>query len=160
VKGGGAGASVQACQAAENKRKRRTTRPSRATPAAASATATAGAALREWASRARSCAASSSEQRAARPRSAPTQRHGARRRRLCSALNARAVSLLPQPAAMNLSLVDPFVLAQDCPEVITGRLRASPPAPRCLSSTDSAQAAATRRRSASATAATCWPLDA
>lgn len=26
---------------------------------------------------------------------------------------------------MNLSLVDPFVLAQDCPEVITGRLRES-----------------------------------
>jgi hypothetical protein len=25
--------------------------------------------------------------------------------------------------AMNLSLVDPFVLAQDCPDVITGRLR-------------------------------------
>lgn len=24
---------------------------------------------------------------------------------------------------MNLSLVDPFVLAQDCPDVITGRLR-------------------------------------
>jgi COMPASS component SWD1 len=24
---------------------------------------------------------------------------------------------------MNLSLVDPFILAQDCPEVITGRLR-------------------------------------
>lgn len=27
---------------------------------------------------------------------------------------------------MNLSLVDPFVLAQDCPDVITGRLRESP----------------------------------
>lgn len=27
------------------------------------------------------------------------------------------------PPTMNLSLVDPFVLAQDCPEVITGRLR-------------------------------------
>ena len=26
---------------------------------------------------------------------------------------------------MNLSLVDPFVLAQDCPDVITGRLRES-----------------------------------
>lgn len=28
-----------------------------------------------------------------------------------------------QHSAMNLSLVDPFVLAQDCPEVITGKLR-------------------------------------
>ncbi|KAK1908105.1 hypothetical protein P3342_013425 [Pyrenophora teres f. teres] len=28
-----------------------------------------------------------------------------------------------QCAIMNLSLVDPFVLAQDCPDVITGRLR-------------------------------------
>jgi COMPASS component SWD1 len=30
---------------------------------------------------------------------------------------------------MNLSLVDPFVLAQDCPEVITGRLRESTMSP-------------------------------
>jgi hypothetical protein len=30
---------------------------------------------------------------------------------------------------MNLSLVDPFVLAQDCPEVIAGRLREHFPHP-------------------------------
>lgn len=65
---------------------------------------------------------------------------------------------------MNLSLVDPFVLAQDCPEVITGRLRESCPSPHALRrviAVDSpAQAAAIRRQSASATAATCSPLDA
>jgi hypothetical protein len=65
---------------------------------------------------------------------------------------------------MNLSLVDPFVLAQDCPEVITGRLREHP---RCCllllahidTMTHSAQAAAIRRRSASAITATCLHLD-
>jgi COMPASS component SWD1 len=66
---------------------------------------------------------------------------------------------------MNLSLVDPFILAQDCPEVITGRLRTcSPSLPLSLSTpcvrpvTHNPQAAAIRRRSASAIAATCSPL--
>jgi hypothetical protein len=37
--------------------------------------------------------------------------------------------------AMNLSLIDPFVLAQDCPEVITGRLReCRNPHPYCCDS--------------------------
>ena len=58
---------------------------------------------------------------------------------------------------MNLSLVDPFVLAQDCPEVITGRLREYPRAPRQMYTLgDSpAQAAAIRRRSVSVTVAIC-----
>jgi len=62
---------------------------------------------------------------------------------------------------MNLSLVDPFVLAQDCPEVITGRLSASyaSPTARLHPRADVAQAAATARRSASATAATSSPPD-
>lgn len=47
-------------------------------------------------------------------------------RRRCCALNT--ASYTPhclQCITMNLSLVDPFVLAQDCPDVITGRLRES-----------------------------------
>jgi hypothetical protein len=73
----------------------------------------------------------------------------------------RRCCLLSHPATtMNLSLVDPFVLAQDCPEVITGRLREylRPRTAHAAAVTHSTQAAAIRRRSASATAATCSPL--
>ena len=37
---------------------------------------------------------------------------------------------LINPSIMNLSLVDPFVLAQDCPEALTGRLRTRPSSPK------------------------------
>ena len=37
---------------------------------------------------------------------------------------------LINPSIMNLSLVDPFVLAQDCPEALTGRLRTCPSSPK------------------------------
>jgi hypothetical protein len=66
---------------------------------------------------------------------------------LATATAAAAATLAPAPApilhpqrclllllhlhpAMNLSLVDPFVLAQDCPDVITGRLRECCASPR------------------------------
>lgn len=63
---------------------------------------------------------------------------------------------------MNLSLVDPFVLAQDCPDVITGRLRAfflCAPLPTYPHMANISQAAVTAHQSASATAATCSPPD-
>lgn len=60
---------------------------------------------------------------------------------------------------MNLSLVDPFVLAQDCPDVITGRLRecAVSAAPERIAY--DMQVVVTPRQFASATAATCLHLD-
>ena len=60
---------------------------------------------------------------------------------------------------MNLSLVDPFVLAQDCPDVITGRLRECASPAVAPHPAHTIQAVATPAPSASATAATCWPLD-
>ena len=52
-------------------------------------------------------------------RAEPHHHHSSERPALVSVCGP---SLGGRPA-MNLSLVDPFVLAQDCPEVITGRLR-------------------------------------
>jgi hypothetical protein len=60
---------------------------------------------------------------------------------------------------MNLSLVDPFVLAQDCPDVITGRLRECAASAAFARIAHNLQAADTRPPFASATAAIYWPLD-
>jgi hypothetical protein len=60
---------------------------------------------------------------------------------------------------MNLSLVDPFVLAQDCPDVITGRLRECAAFAASARITHNFQAVDTPPPFASATAAICWHLD-